>query len=474
MSLYGGIQVTGKPDYENIRKLDLLAVPTFAEMMQYGFAIDKEYLRGLGDELGVKIAELRKEVCSYIPPDKLDDFIDKSNDDDLPLNVDSTQQLGKLLFDTLGIGRGRKLKYTKSGDRVSTGKKQLELLKNEHEVVRVVLNYREHAKLKSTYADALPELARYHNQGHCWCGLRHKVDSWRVHTTLLTTRTGTGRLASKNPNLQNISARSELGRRIRAGFVAVPGTVLVGCDWSQMEVRLATNYSNDPNLIRIFKNKLDPHTDTAKRAFKVDKPDKLTQRDPCKNVTFGVIYGLGPPGLYDLMAVTYAVAGIEMPEWLTVQWCEEFIKLWFSLYPRVKEFLEDQEYKAYKYGMAWTALGRVRLIPEVYSAHEWIREAGIRQAGNHSIQGLCADLMRLVLPEIQDYVYMFRHNGVHCQPLITVHDEGIWEVAEDYADTFRAVVEDTFRCVLVDKDIGVEYSRVPLEADAKIMDRWKK
>jgi DNA polymerase I len=291
MSLFGGIKLTGKPDLNNIRKLDLLPMNSIMEMMKFGIAIDLDHLHIVGDKLSSEMIELKKEIVSYIPEDKLDIFMAKSNlpdDDDSPMNIDSNQQLCELLFRELKIGVGRELKYTKSGKQLSVGKKQLEILKREHPVIQKILNYKEHAKLKNTYVDSLPGLAKLHKGGRCWCGLAHEEDHYRIHTTILTTRTTTGRLASKNPNLQNVSTRTELGRLIRAAFVSSMGRKLVSCDWSQIEMRIMAHYSKDDNLIRIFRNNLDPHTDTAKRAFKVDDPDKLTQRNPCKNVNFGV------------------------------------------------------------------------------------------------------------------------------------------------------------------------------------------
>ncbi len=477
MSLYGGITLAGHPDLSNIRKLDLLPMPALMEMQRYGFAINRERLYEISTQLASSMVELKRNVCSYIPESKLEEFISKSNlaDDDVPMNVDSNVQLCELLFETLNIGKGHELKLTKSGKQISTGKKQLEKLKRNHPVIPLILNYKEQSKLKHAFADALPAKAKFHPIGNCWCGLKHDAETWRVHTTLLTTRTSSGRLASKDPNLQQISVRTELGRMIRAAFIASPGKKLLSVDWSQIEMRLGGHYSQDENLIRIFKLGLDPHTDTAKRAFKVDNPDKLTQRDPCKNVNFGVFYGLSATGLFDLMAVTYATAQIDMPDWLTIEWCDEFIKQWFELYPKVKDYLENQTYRSYRYGMVWTLFGRIRLVPEIKSAHKRIVAAGLRQAGNHPIQGTCADMMRLVLPEVQDFIVNeMRSQGIYCIPLLSVHDEGIWEVDEKYAEPFKEIVEGIFGTVLIDKDTGEDYCSVPIKASGKVMDRWEK
>src|SRR5207244_3978752 len=206
------------------------------------------------------------------------------------------------------------------------------------------LLYAEIHKLKGSFCDKLPKMSVEHRRGTCWCGLKHVEATWRVHTEFLNTRTDTGRFASKKPNLQNIPARTSYGREIRKGFIASPHTRLVASDVSQEEMRFGAHYSQDKNLIRIFELGIDPHNETAKRAFRTETPDYLTQRTPARNVNFGVFYGLSGSGLYDLMAITYATAqdkdpNLLMPDWLTIEWCDEFIRQWFDdLYPGVKDY----------------------------------------------------------------------------------------------------------------------------------------
>lgn len=478
MSLYGGISIPGKPDLDNIRRLDLLPMSMIHDMHRYGIAIDKDWFSSLSSRLATEMTGLKGEICSYIPVEKLEEFIAKSNldadDEHLPMNVDSGPQIAKLLFDVLGVGEGRQLKRTKGGDRVSTGKKQLETLKRTHPLVQRILDYRERAKLKNTYTDTLPNVAKLHKTGSCWCGLKHWVDTWRVHTQFLSTRTDTGRFASKNPNLQNVSARSALGREVRKGFLASKNTKLVGADFSQIEMRIGAHYSQDTNLLRIFMEGLDPHTDTAKRAFNTDKPDKLSQRDPCKNVNFGVFFGLNAPGLYDLMAVTYATAGMEMPDWLDQQWCSQFIEDWFQLYPGVREYLEQQYYRARRYGIVWTLFGRVRRVPEVYSVHKHIRSAGLRQAGNLPIQGSAADIMKLAMASIDKNLKELRSQGVWAYPLLTIHDELQVEVEDDYAEFVRDMMCSEMMSVMTDTVTDKWHFRVPIMAEGKVSDRWEK
>ncbi len=329
-------------------------------------------------------------------------------------------------------------------------------------------------KLKTTYANTLPVLARRHPSGTCWCGLKHWAETWRVHTTILDTRTETGRLATKSPNLQNIPSRTALGRQLRQGFIASPGTRLAGADYSQEELRLAAHYSQDESLIRIFQSGVDPHNETAKKAFHTETPDYVTQRTPARNINYGALYGLSGPGMFDLMAVTYATAQIAMPDWLTIGWCEAFIKQWFEIYPRMKDYISEQEYRARRYGIVWSLFGRVRKVPEVQSALPHIRSAGLRQAANTPIQATGADWMRLTMGEVDSILEDLRSKGVWAWPLLSIHDELIAEVEEDWTETVSEMIAATMRSVMTDRDTGEHQFRVPIEADCKVMERWTK
>lgn len=513
MSLYGGIELPGRPDLANIERLDLLPQRAIAEMMHVGMAVDREWFSQLSSQLTTEISELRREVCDYIPPDKLDEFIARANIDDdddeqsgLPMNVGSTQQLSKLLFEVLGIGAGKTLKRTKSGDQVSTGKKQLEQFKRDHPVVPKVLALKERTKLKSTYSDALPLMAKLHRAGSCWCGDKHPYESLRIHTQILSTRTSTGRLASKKPNLQQIPARSELGRRVRAGFIASPGMEMFAVDFSQFEMRLCAHYSMDPNFVRIFREGLDPHTDTAMRAFKkskmecthlicqecsfVSKDDdaiklhahyghkatdgRMLYRSPCKNVGFGLLYGLTPEGLYDQMLLTYSTAGIDIPDWLTLDWCEQFMEDWFDLYPEIRGYMENQYYRARRYGVVWTLLGRIRRVPEVRSVHQRIVSAGLRQAGNAPIQGSQGDLFKIALAEIHEFIRSIRAGGVMAWLLNAVHDEVVGECEIGMGGIIVAGIEEIMSRVMVDRQSGRDLCLVPVTASGHTMERWAK
>jgi len=301
-----------------------------SEMERVGTAIDIDHFKWLSEMMYGRMVELEGQIKKRIPTDKLREFLNRkgkgdvseedvesttdsaniedANDDQLDgdilaaFNVNSAEKVAWLLFDLLGLGKGEVLKTTADGKRISTGKKQLERLKEEHEIVGELLEYRELAKLKSTYVDKLPKIAVRHDKGTCWCGLKHLTVTWRVHTTFLTTRTETGRPSSKAPNLQNIPARTDLGRLTREGFIASPGMLWVSVDKSQIELRGLANCAGEDNMTRIYLNGGDIHVETARAAFKLgpdDKVDKYLHRAPAKTVNFGVCLTKGQRVLTD-------------------------------------------------------------------------------------------------------------------------------------------------------------------------------
>ncbi len=436
-------------------------------MMDVGVAVDREYLWNLSSKLEKRKTELSREIASYVPLEKLEQFVGASDglDLDLSLNVESAAQISTLLFETLRIGSSTTLKRTKSGARISSGKKQLEALKRSHPVIPLILAYRECSKLNNTYCTKLPRVAVECPDG-----------SWRIFGQIVTTRTDTGRLAMRDPNLQNIPARTTLGREVRMGFIAGLGRVLLSIDYSQIELRLLADRAGEPNMLRIFRDGGDIHLDTAMRAFGITDPalvDKNLHRAPCKNVNFGVGYGLGPPGLYDLMCLTFAVAGLDLPGWLTLEWCEQFIEKWFELYPAARVYFELQHYRARRYGIVWTPFGRVRRVPEIHSTHNRVRQAGLRQAGNMPIQGMAADVMKLGMARVERLLAQWRADGVYAEALLAVHDELLIECDPKWAEEIKAMVMWEMESALTDTD-GVVHCACPVLTDGKIMDRWTK
>jgi len=278
MALYGGIEMPGCPDAENVRRLDLLALPMIRRMHHYGMAIDKPYFADLSARFAAEMAELEKQISSYIPPDRLRDFAIHSaeieeEEGDASINPASAEQVSMLLFEILNVGDGQKLKRTKTG-QIATGKKQLELLASaEQPVVRLILTYRELSKLKSGYTDSLPLMAKYHARGAdcAVCGLTHDIESWRVHGQIGTTRAATGRLNHKAPNNANIPSRSVNGGLVRGGYIAPSGKRLVSRDLSQIELRGLAHCANAASMIKVYQEDRDIHVFTACAAFDLDE-----------------------------------------------------------------------------------------------------------------------------------------------------------------------------------------------------------
>ncbi len=488
MGLYGGIELPDRPDPENVRKLDLLPIPMVRSIMRYGFRIDPDHFRALSSRLTARMAELRADITNEIPAEALDRFLevtgvdeeDDQEDGESLFNVESSVQIAKLLYETLRLDRtaGVKVKKTKGGDRLSTGKKTLEQLKKEHPVVPLILEYRENSKLESTYARALPRIARFHPKGpDCpECGRRHYTDEYRVHTQILTTRTATGRTASKKPNLANIPVRSKLGSEIRAGFIASEGHKIVDRDWSQIELRLLAHLSSDPLLLDVYRNDGDVHETTAFGLFgSVESSSNPVARRICaKTCNFSIVYGTTEVGLYEQLCDSFSRVKVPYPDWLTEAGCKAKIDGWFDFYVGAKAYLDAEESKIRRHAIAWTQCGRVRRIPEVRSYNSHVQSAGVRQGNNHGIQGGSADLMRLALGELHDRFTILKEYQIETYPLMTIYDQILTEVPEDDAETVNAATEEVMDMVMVDKSTGVNLCQVPIKSDGKIQSCWTK
>lgn len=488
MSLFGGVEVTGHPSLENIRRLDLLPIPMIRRCQRLGFAIDKDYFAGLSSQFSSEMRELERDITNYIPPGRLREFSDKiiqveDAEGEVAINANSAEQVGKLLFEMLGIGEGKNLKRTKKG-RISTAKTQLRELELEHPAVRLVLDFKERSKLKSTYTDGLPRKAKFHPRGSCCpvCELPHDADTWRVHGEATTTRAETGRIQIKNPPLQTIPQRTELGAAVRAGFVASPGKRLVSVDFSQIELRMMAHLANCQSMIDVYERDGDIHMETAMQCFEISDPekvDKVSHRIPAKTASFLCMYGGSGPALHKQLLMAFMILISEkkldrVPSWLTVEWCDEFVRTWFAKRPEVEEYLDLQAYRARRYGMVWDIFGRVRLVPEVRSCHRWIKEAGVRQAGNMADQGSSAGLMKLSMASVEEGLLQMLEMGAWCWPLLVVHDQLIVEADEDVAEDVLEMMTAKFDSVMDDQDTGERMFRVPIKSDGEIMERWKK
>jgi DNA polymerase-1 len=351
-------------------------------------------------------------------------------------NINSTQQLGRILFDKLEIQKAqgiKRVRKTKTG--YSTDVAALEQFK-EHPLVRKMLEYRQLAKLKSTYVDALPQLAN--------------PDTGRVHTSYNQTVTATGRLSSSDPNLQNIPARTELGREIRKAFIA--GTderCLLSADYSQIELRILAHLSQDATLMESFRLGEDVHRRTASKIFGV-APEAVTpeQRARAKTINFGVIYGMGPLRLAREIDISLEEA-------------KHFIDAYFATYPGVHRYTTESVNKARERGYATTLLGRRRYLPELFSDNQGVRVAAEYMAVNTPVQGSSADLIKMAMINIRSRL---RRDKLTAQMLLQVHDELVFEVPLAELDVVkRLVVEEMERAIQL---------AVPIKADVGAGRNW--
>jgi DNA polymerase I len=401
--------------YETI---DLPLVPVLARMEGAGVKIDEEKLA----ELSV---HLEKECDA-----KAREIHQKSGHE---FNINSPKQLGDVLFNKLNLPKP--VKYGK-GKTISTAQDVLEELSAEHEVPRLVLGYRQLSKLKSTYVDALPVLI--------------DRDSKRLHTTFNQTGTATGRLSSTNPNLQNIPIRSELGREIRAAFIAEPGNVLLSADYSQIELRLLAHFSEDPLLVEAYRRGDDIHTLTASQVFGVPPlMINAEHRRRAKAVNFGIVYGLSPFGLSQQL-------GIEQKE------AKKFIDAYFEKYKGVRTFIDRVLEETRREQRVKTLFGRVRPIPDINSKNANARGFAERTAVNTPLQGTAADLIKLAMIEIDREL---RERKLDSRMLLQVHDELLFEVPQLEIEAMRELVREKME--------NVHPLKVPLVVELGVGPNWR-
>ena len=391
-------------------------VKILLDMEETGVRLDVDALQEYGRTLEREILALVQEILSYADPG---------------FNPDSPKQLGELLFGKLGLPGGKK---TATG-QFSTDEKTLQKLVGAHPVVAKILEYRACAKLKSTYVDKLPGL----------------IDAeGRVHTTYSQAFTETGRLASSDPNLQNIPVRTERGRMIRRAFVARDADhVLVSADYSQIELRIMAAFSKDESMLEAFRSGADIHRDTASRVYSV-MPEFVTpeQRAKCKMVNFGIIYGISAFGLSQRL-------DIPRKEALSL------IETYFRLYPRVKSYMEEAVAKAREKGYAETFLGRRRTLRDIASRNATARQAAERDAINTPVQGSAADLIKVAMVKVDRAM---KAAGLRAKMVLQIHDELVFDVPREEVDVLKEIVRREMTSAL---DFGV-----PLEVGIGVGDNW--
>lgn len=396
--------------------IDLPLVGVLACMERTGAALDVDHLKALNESTGAEVDRLRAAIYASAGHE---------------FNVDSPKQLSEVLFDELGLTPKKK---TRSG--YSTNASVLKELTEEHELPGLMLEYREYAKIKSTYIDALP---------------RMRAEDGRVHTSFNEMVTTTGRLSSSDPNLQNIPVRTDFGRQIRTCFVPLgEGEVFVSADYSQIELRLLAHLSGDEHLIASFNSGEDFHASTASRVFGVPMDDVTSQmRSRAKAVNFGIVYGQQAYGLSQSLHIPFYEA-------------KEMIDRYFEVHPGVRTYLDDVVVQAHKDGYAVTLFGRRRYIPELKAKNAAQRGFGERTAMNHPMQGTAADIIKLAMRQVQDEL-VARDLGTRL--MLQVHDELDLSVpeseVEEVSDLLTSVMESVVELsvpLLVDVSAGANWA----------------
>ncbi len=398
--------------------IEMPLVPVLAKMERAGMLVDPDRLHSLSEGLATQIAEVERSIR------------DLAGDE--TFNIGSPMQLSHVLFDVMGLPT-KGLKKTKRG-YYSTNAKVLSDLARDHEIVRLILDWREKSKIKSTYLDTLGPLRR---------------GDGRVHTTYNQTITATGRLSSSDPNLQNIPTRSELGRTVKTAFSAGEGSVFLAVDYSQIELRLLAHLSGDEHLVRAFNEGEDFHAETAARVFGVPvfevTPDL---RSRAKAVNFGIVYGQQAYGLSQSLHISMAEA-------------RDMIDRYYEAYPGVRTFLDNVVARAKQTGYAETMYGRRRHIPELKAKNPQLRGFGERTAMNHPMQGTAADIIKIAMARVSRRL---EEEGFAAHMILQVHDELDFECPIDEVERLTTMARDVMEHVV---DL-----RVPLIAEASTGVTW--
>ncbi len=398
--------------------IEMPLVPVLAKMERAGMLVDPDRLHSLSEGLATQIAEVERSIR------------DLAGDE--TFNIGSPMQLSHVLFDVIGLPT-KGLKKTKRG-YYSTNAKVLSDLARDHEIVRLILDWREKSKIKSTYLDTLGPLRR---------------GDGRVHTTYNQTITATGRLSSSDPNLQNIPTRSELGRTVKTAFSAGEGSVFLAVDYSQIELRLLAHLSGDEHLVRAFNEGEDFHAETAARVFGVPVSEVTPDlRSRAKAVNFGIVYGQQAYGLSQSLHISMAEA-------------RDMIDRYYEAYPGVRTFLDNVVARAKQTGYAETMYGRRRHIPELKAKNPQLRGFGERTAMNHPMQGTAADIIKIAMARVSRRL---EEEGFAAHMILQVHDELDFECPVDEVEALTAMVRDVMEHV-------VEL-RVPLIAEASTGITW--
>ena len=399
-----------KPLQNEAKEVEYPFIFTLLSMENEGIGVSIEFLEKLLQKANKTLELLTKEIYELAGSE---------------FNINSTKQLGEVLFEKLKLKKGKK---TKTG--YSTDEKVLLSLQDEHPIIKKILEYRESFKLRSTYIEPLLKLAKMDKNS-------------RIYTSFLQTGTATGRLSSKNPNLQNIPVRSELGREIREAFVAKEGYKLVSLDYSQIELRLLAHFSKDPALVEAFREDKDIHLETAIKIFGKEKARQ--KRNIAKSINFGLLYGMGSRKLANEINVSQKEA-------------KEYIKSYFESFPTVKTYLESIVKYSKEHGFVKTLLGRKRYF-DYDSANAFMKASFERESVNTVFQGSAADLIKLAMNKMYQ-ILLDSSNAM----LLQIHDELIFEVKDNEVENFSKLAKETME--------NIYLLNVPMKCSINIGNNW--
>ncbi len=414
------VEMAEKQASRLFKEIEMPLVPVLADMEMNGVALDVTFLKQMSAELQVRLTEIEDQIYHIVGE---------------PFNLNSPQQLSRALFDQLGIVPLDRTQRTSSGF-YSTSASVLEGLRGSHAVIDEVLEYRELSKLKSTYLDSLP--------------LQVNPRTGRVHTSFNQTGSVTGRLASSDPNLQNIPIRTEIGRRVRHAFVASPGHYLLGVDYSQIELRIVAHMANDKAMLEAFKAGQDIHAATAAAIYGTRLDDVSPDaRRRAKGVNFGLIYGMSAFGLTRQTDLTLAES-------------EDFVAEYFKKFPGVKAYLDGIRRLATEQGYVETLLGRRRYFPGLQSGSNFNqRSREEREAINAPIQGSAADIMKIAMIQLADALQSERSEA---RLILQVHDEVVLECPQHNLHHTAALVQRVME--------NAYPLNVPLSSEARFGSNW--
>lgn len=405
------------------KDIELPLIPVVEEMHKNGVAVDVKYFAKLSAEYHTELTKIEKKIWELSGQE---------------FNIASPKQLGEILYVKMGLG-GSKAKKTSTG-AFSTKESELEKMKDSHPIIPLVFEHRELSKLLGTYVDTIPALVK---------------DDGRVHAWFVQTGSRTGRMSSQDPNLQNIPIKTELGRRIRNGFVAEKGSKIVSFDYSQIELRIAAMLSKDEKLTEIFKNGLDVHTAVAAQVFKVPlKEVTKDMRRSAKTINFGVLFGMG------VNALKSGIGGSR-------QEAQEFYNNYFETYTELSQYLVDTKAFALKNGFTETFYGRRRYFEGIKSKIPFIRASAERMAINAPIQGTEADVIKIAMSRIYE---KFKKENLlgDVKMLMQVHDALVFEIKEEKIATASKIIKELMEGVLTQK----ETDGIPITVDRSVGQNW--